>query len=285
MPGGSVGSGEWMLKARILTAVPLALILLLIVALAPPVVFAALVAIIALVGGWEWARLGGCKGYLSRAGYITLLCGCLVFVFLLPPAIDETIMSFAGAGWLVLFAYVLWRGVRSAAQPLLPATRLIFGVPILLAAWVALTGIHTLSATGPFWLFVLFALVWGADIGAYFAGRRFGRHKLAVMISPGKTWEGAFGGLVAGLIAMGLLGVAGSLLLEHSMPPIGWWVMIGVLVVAASVLGDLFESILKRDAGVKDSGAILPGHGGVLDRIDALLPAAPLFYFALLGAQ
>ena len=274
-----------MLKARILTAVPLALLLLLIIGFAPPAAFSALVALITLVAGWEWAKLGGFTGYLSRGLYTLVLAGCLGLVVLLPPSINEAIISFAFAGWLVVFVYVVWRGLRSAVKPLLPATRLIFGLPILLATWLALTGIHTVNSIGPFWVFVLLALVWGADIGAYFAGRRFGRHKLAVMISPGKTWEGAFGGLATSLIAMGLLGMVGWQFLEAPMPPVIWWALIGLLVVVASVLGDLFESILKRDAGVKDSGSILPGHGGVLDRVDALLPAAPVFYFALLGVQ
>lgn len=285
MPEDSVGLGEWMLKARILTAVPLALILLAIIGFAPPVVFAGLVGIIALLGAWEWAALGGLQGRAGRAVYTALLLACLAAVFLLPSVVNNVILAAASVSWTLLFVYVVWRGRSSSMQGLPSGVRLSLGIPILVSAWLALTGVHNLGPDGPLWLLVLFSLVWGADIGAYFVGRRFGRHKLAPLISPGKTWEGVLGGIVTALLGMGLVIMVGWSRVDAPFPSMGWWLVAGLLVVGASVLGDLFESLLKRDAGVKDSGAILPGHGGVLDRVDALLPAAPLFYMALLGVS
>lgn len=156
------------------------------------------------------------------------------------------------------------------------STRLFYFLLGLIFLWIcttALVFIHGHFEQGGWILLYLLTLVWIADIGAYFSGRRFGKNKLAPGISPGKTWEGVIGGLVANVIWM-LLIFSLTDLLQMSL---FWFVGIGLATSAVSVVGDLFESILKREAGVKDSGKILPGHGGVLDRFDSVIAAAPVF--------
>jgi phosphatidate cytidylyltransferase len=144
------------------------------------------------------------------------------------------------------------------------------GLLLLVPAWSGLVDLHRVS---PWWLMYLFALVWGADTGAYFAGRAFGKHKLAPAVSPGKTIEGMVGGIVLTMTVMVAVGVF------RELSPLRFAAFAGLslLTVLASVLGDLLESMVKRQAGVKDSGTIFPGHGGALDRIDSLTSAAPVF--------
>jgi phosphatidate cytidylyltransferase len=154
------------------------------------------------------------------------------------------------------------------------------GWVVLCGAWVAIV---ELQARSPWLLLAAMAIVWIADTAAYFSGRAFGRRKLAPQVSPGKTWEGVYGALLAvGLYAVALVPLAGraGFLLPRSMLAIGLWTGFVLLVAGVSVFGDLFESLLKRHAGVKDSGALLPGHGGVLDRTDALFAAMPLLALA-----
>lgn len=191
-------------------------------------------------------------------------------------AILAAISTFNSAFWahaLLLAALLLWslallwlwRGWQ-----LHPAVKAIAGIIVLPAAGVALGKLHQLAEHGLFVLFVLL-LVWSADVGAYFAGRALGRRKLAPAISPGKTREGAVGGvLLAAMVAIAQ---------AHYFDPANWaaWLVAGLLVAVMSVIGDLVESLLKRQAGLKDSGHLLPGHGGLLDRLDSLLAAAPVF--------
>jgi len=148
---------------------------------------------------------------------------------------------------------------------------------VLLPSWTALVWIHSLSG-GPYLVLFLMVLIWIADSGAYFAGRRFGRNKLAPVVSPGKTLEGVYGALAGGLIwSLVLVVYYGDSALHH----IGL-LLLCLLTVPASIVGDLYESLLKRERGVKDSGSLLPGHGGVLDRVDSLTAAAPVFAFGLI---
>ena len=184
--------------------------------------------------------------------------------------------------YLAMIGSILWIGIAlllviyqfSGNWALL--TRIIYFLLGLLLLWIcttALVFLHGHFTQGGWILLYLMTLVWIADIGAYFSGRRFGKNKLAPGISPGKTWEGVIGGVIANLIWMMLI-FSLTDLLEMSLL---WFVGIGLATSAISVVGDLFESILKREAGVKDSGKILPGHGGVLDRFDSVIAAAPVF--------
>ena len=189
--------------------------------------------------------------------------------------------------WQALAGLVLWALIavglafyrHSGNWPLL-ARILILGLGLDLL-WICVHSLVYLHYVYGGWtLLFLFSLVWIVDIGAYFSGRKFGRHKLAASISPGKTWEGVYGGIAATLVWMLLV----YALVDGWQLGLAHYLAIGLATVSFSIVGDLFESVLKREAGVKDSGRLLPGHGGVLDRIDSVIAAAPVFVAGLMLA-
>ena len=259
------------LAQRILTAIPLLAGLLLLLFVAPLWVAVWVTAAVMVLGAWEWAAFLGLRSLPARA-----VCGAGMAMLL------------AGAGWLVpgvvslhvlLWAALLWWAIAflwilrypTAIPPVLAG---ISGVLVLVPSWLALVAILRVPSRGPALALLSFSIIFAADIGAYFAGRRFGRVKLAPQVSPGKTWEGLIGGvLLAAVVAAG-----GGLLLGLSP---GVMVPVGLGVAALSVVGDLTESMFKRSVGAKDSGQLIPGHGGVLDRIDSITAAMPLFALAL----
>lgn len=273
-----------MLKARLLTALPLAIGLLALIWYAPPEVVSGVFALLALLGAWEWLALCGRPSLSVRLLYLALVAGLLALLRagdVAGPAWQAVWGVPALIWWIGVFVLLLAQSRRPGAVLLPPAVRLLAGVITLLLAWLGLVAVHARPEDGPFWLTVLFGLVWGADIGAYFAGRRFGRTRLAPAISPGKTWEGVAGGMVTGL-AITLVLVALGTNAGYAVPSLAWLLPTALMVMAASVVGDLGESMLKRWADMKDSGRLLPGHGGVLDRVDALLAAAPVMATALM---
>jgi phosphatidate cytidylyltransferase len=271
-----------MLLQRVITAVVLLALLLPALFAPTPWPFALLSLLLIAAAGWEWARLNGVSqvaavgpgALLALAGGWAVYTGSIERV----PALWWWV---ATAAWLIGGAWALRGG--PAAWPRWPAAlRLLLGLLVLWAGWLALAQARALSIN-----FVLSALciVWVADIGAYFAGRNFGKRKLAPSISPGKTWEGVAGGLV-GVLLLGLLWLLwidrsgrtdGPSVFTHLHARFGWigFVLGSAALAGLSVTGDLFESLVKRAAGAKDSSQLLPGHGGVLDRIDALLPVLP----------
>ncbi|MDP2109310.1 MAG: phosphatidate cytidylyltransferase [Thiobacillus sp.] len=251
---------------RVLTAAGLLAVFVPAVLWAPAWLWAILMAGLIGAAAYEWARLSHFPP-LSAHAYAVLLAFCaLVLPWVLAaddwPIYQAALILLAFAFWLIVAP--LWLlGRWYAAQPFV---RALVGVVLLLPTWAALLYLH---ARGPGVLLGVMAIVWIADTAAYFAGRRFGRHKLAPAISPGKTWEGVAGALVAvALYAAVLSAVAG-------MPLLSLLVVVSGLLYL-SVLGDLFESWIKRLSGMKDSGSMLPGHGGVLDRIDALTSTLPI---------
>ncbi len=239
------------------------------VLLLPTSLFAGFIAAIVMLAAWEWAALVGVDTTPARLAMIAVVALTLLLLWGI------------GAPALALLPALLWWLGCAAALPRLrvqPAAGidwglLALGLLVLAAPWLALVRLHGGSDDGPMLVLGLVAMIVLADSAAYFIGRRFGRHKLMPRLSPGKTWEGLAGALVAVALALVLAGwglglaVAGQALL----------VLLGVITVALSVVGDLFESWLKRRRGVKDSGTLLPGHGGVLDRIDSITAAAPVF--------
>ena len=270
-----------MLKQRIITAIVLLAILLPALFARSPWPFAIVTLVLIAAAGWEWGRLNGTPrwGAWALGGLLALGCsGALIahWTTQTPAPVWWVAAGLWGAG-----AAVALRG-GPAAWPHLPkALRWVIGFVMLWAAWLALSQSRALGLN---FVLSVFALVWAADIAAYAGGRAFGRHKLAPTVSPGKTWEGALSGTAAVL----LLAVAWtafdranavdtpslySLLVQH----LGWLPAVLALLVlsAMSVVGDLVESLVKRAAGAKDSSNLLPGHGGVLDRVDALLPVFP----------
>ena len=181
------------------------------------------------------------------------------------------VLCFVAAGLWMYHLYDLWR--NGMTSPTRSVTAFAYGVVSLIGAWAALVYLHGSSDFGPAWTIAAMAVVWAADSCAYFAGKTWGRHKLAPEISPGKTIEGVVGGLVGSGVLAALMG---AFLPGGEGIPLWAWVLASVVAAAVSVGGDLYESRLKRHAGVKDSGTLLPGHGGILDRIDGLLPATPV---------
>lgn len=278
-----------MLGTRILTAVILVPLVLAALFLLSPLGWGAVSLCVIGVAAVEWANLAGyAKGSTVLFVASTLLIGSLMLVPLAAAGAgrwtDITVLAtcvVATCFWLIVAPP--WLRYRWK-----PASRIgmaLVGWIALIGAWVA---IGALQAHSPWLVLAAMAIVWIADTAAYFAGRAFGRRKLAPQISPGKTWEGVYGALAAvALYAVGLVPLAVAAGYSGAISPIAVavWVALALVLVALSVEGDLFESLLKRHAGVKDSGRLLPGHGGILDRIDALLaamPAAALLAYAYL---
>ncbi len=263
-----------MLKTRVITAAILLALLLPILFFMPALTWAGVTLLLLATGGWEWARMVKLKQPLLLAALILVLglaCLGLRQTGVWSVTTSTVIYALATIFWLLVAP--LW---MKRKRDLL---RWYAMAPfVLLSAWLALVEAR---AQGIAFMLTLMLLVWLADIGAYFAGKRFGKHKLAPAISPGKTWEGVAGGLLAGLalsLWLGLSAAGVDSYFGHLAPRLGpaGLILAVVMLVALSIVGDLFESLLKRQAGVKDSSGLLPGHGGVLDRIDALLPVLPV---------
>ena len=259
-----------MLKQRIITALVLLPIALGGFFLLDGGAFALFIAAVVTLGAWEWARLAGLGAQPQRIAYAAGVAVLLYGLYLLPALAP-----------LLLLAAVLWWGAATLLVLNYPDSsrywgglsgKLLIGLLILLPAWQGLVLLKQWPKANGLIIAVM-VLVWGADIGAYFSGKTFGKRKLAPKVSPGKSWEGLYGGLAASLLITLLVGLQQG------------WSVTGLLlamagaavVVLISVVGDLTESMFKRQSGIKDSSNLLPGHGGVLDRIDSLTAAIPLF--------
>lgn len=274
-----------MLKQRILTAIVLLAILLPALFYPSHVPLACVMLALIAAAAWEWARLNGYGSRLSLfVGLETfVLCALSWWLGLLEQSLLP-VWIFASAAWVLGGAALLRAAVPG--WPRVPrGLRLVGGLLVLWVAWLAVVKARMIGIN---FLLSILVLVWVADIFAYFAGRAFGlrftRNKLAPAISPGKSWEGVWGGM-AGVVVLALAWVWADAAAQPAVVSLytrlaerGWWLLlIGVVFLAAmSVVGDLVESLIKRSAGAKDSSALLPGHGGVLDRVDALLPTLPI---------
>jgi phosphatidate cytidylyltransferase len=275
-----------MLKTRVITAVALLAVLLPILYLANFAAFAVVATLFFGAAIWESFRLFNPGS--ARALVIALFwTAAFAYAFFLAAPGREARFWFAVSVliWLLRFAPSLKIGLPPLGSSANTLTSLTYAIAIV-GCFAAIVALFRHS---PVYLLSVMALVWIADIGAYFAGKAFGKRKLAPSISPGKSWEGAVGGCIAVLLIASATILFGGAALSDTFAvrvqsSLGWAALLAILVliVAASVVGDLFESQLKRRAGVKDSSKLLPGHGGVLDRIDALIPVLPLA--ALIGA-
>lgn len=268
-----------MLSTRILTAVVALALVLAALFLLAPLSFALVLLVVIAAAAREWSQLARFSlpaqwlfiGIAVGAGLGLLFVPAAGFDRGWPSAVALAVCGLATAFWLLVATpWVVQRRPMRSVALLMPS-----GWIVLLGAFVAIV---QLKARSPWLVLAAMAIVWVADTAAYFSGRAFGRHKLAPEVSPGKTWEGVYGALVAvALYALALVpladaaGYAGA----RNGATIALWLAFVVAVAALSVVGDLFESWQKRQAGVKDSGTLLPGHGGVLDRVDALLAAMP----------
>jgi phosphatidate cytidylyltransferase len=265
-----------MLKQRIITALVIAPIAIACVFFMPISGFYAFIGTVIAVSAWEWANLAGYEGaakYLYAAFISSLMLGSMF----IPP---EWILAPAMVWWLIALVLVVkYPGLESKWSSQL--ARSIIGVFVLLPGFVSLVQLKQ-SIDGDFLILLLFFLIWGADIGAYFSGRAFGKAKLAPRVSPGKSWAGVWGGLTtAVVISMGMTYWLGK---PDLMTERGAVFLLACLSVAViSVLGDLTISMFKRQRGVKDSSNLLPGHGGFLDRLDSLFAAGPTFCLFILA--
>jgi len=269
-----------MLATRIATAavaVPLAVLGILFL---PTVAIALVFAALMIIGAWEWGGLLR----LASARRVAF-AGCVALVLVLVAwsrsdtwalGIENLFIGLACLWWLAAIYWIIrfpvdWSTVMGRSD-----VGGLVGIVALVAPAAAVTYLHQ-SDQGAFLLLTLFVLVWGADTGAYFAGRALGRHKLAPQVSPGKTWEGAVGGLVVSVVIAG----AAAWLLGYSSGRLVAFMVLGAWIAVISVVGDLTISMFKRHANLKDSGTLFPGHGGVLDRLDSVLAAAPWFVAGL----
>lgn len=263
-----------MLKWRLISAAVLVpLVVYGVLRLATPV-FAAILGAILMAGIWEWSRLVPLASLAARILYSLVILGLFAGVWLAGPGQLVIYLLVAAACW---WLFALWWLTRpqycAAASPSCTALKLLAGVMVSVPPWAALVVLHARGEDGPLLTLLLLVMVWLADSGAYFAGRTFGRHKLAPRISPGKTREGVYGGLLASLAFAAVAGWFYS----HSAAWTLSFVLVALPAMLFSVVGDLVESLMKRQSGIKDSGSIIPGHGGIFDRIDSLVAAAPVF--------
>jgi phosphatidate cytidylyltransferase len=262
-----------LLTKRIITALVLGSALAAAVLFLSTWVAGVLFGLMFLAGAWEWGALARLHGQV-RALYVFVFLAVMATApwWVLRPGFLEAALVVAVLWWLVALAIVLTYPRKLSLGGVAAA-----GLAALLPAWVSLTFMHGASPRGPALTMTVLGVVWAADVGAYFTGRAVGRIKLASRVSPGKTWEGVAGGLVlAGAVAA----FAGYWMEVR----IGTLVLIGIVTAFVSVLGDLTVSVCKRNVGLKDSGKLLPGHGGVMDRIDSLSAAAPMFLIGVAAA-
>ena len=257
-----------MLRQRVITALALGAIALAAVFFLPHDAMMGLLTLLVIAGAWEWSAFPGFTHYSARLGYVALITlgVAVTWAFSHSGANLDAVLYTAVAWWLVALAWIIiFPGAVSGASAG------VAGLFVLIPAWLALVRLHE---QGPGLMLFLLLLVVAADIGAYFAGRQFGRNKLAPRVSPGKTWEGVIGGVLGAAI----VAAVGVTFFDVPLAP---FIGLSLVTVLASVVGDLTESLFKRHAGVKDSGSLLPGHGGVLDRVDSVTAAAPIFLVGL----
>lgn len=270
-----------MLRSRVITSVVLASLVLAALLLLPATWLSMVLALVLLVaGGWENARLAGIDHAGAQAAWIVVLClggAALIWSTHITSAVP-LILGSASAGWLLLALWLRFPGFgrpqRQGERPSFQPLKLIVIGLILLAAFIAISWMHFYN---PWWVVFLLLVIAAADIGAFFTGHRFGGPKLAPVISPGKTWSGVAGGLGAAIVTAV---ICTGLLPEIPLAPLAAG-LVATVLVALSVFGDLLFSLFKRHCGLKDTSALLPGHGGMLDRVDGLSAAAPVFAFTL----
>lgn len=279
-----------MLKYRLISAFVLIPVVIAALFLLPPGGFAILTLLVCMLAAWEWGQLSGFSLRTQRV-WLAVLCGLLLALmqFSLPeyhhnlhqPVVEWALWTSLG-WWVAALFLVLFYPESAGLWRYSKTLRLIFGLLTIVPFFWGMVALRTWHYesnhySGAIWLLYVMILVWGADSGAYMFGKLFGKHKLAPKVSPGKTWQGFIGGLLTAAVISWSYGLWADL----AVAPLTLLVC-SIVAVLASVLGDLTESMFKREAGIKDSGHLIPGHGGILDRIDSLTAAVPVFACLLL---
>jgi len=272
------------LKARLISAAIMVPLVVCGVLYLSTDLFALILGTVLVAGLWEWGRLIPLTGLAGRILYTGVVAGLLVLLWLSGAGQWINFLLPIALGWWVSALFWLSRPALFSEATLTAINmKMLAGVLVIIPAWVALVVLHSYESGGPKLTLILLVMIWLADSGAYFAGKQWGHTKLAPAISPGKTREGVYGGLFASLLFAAVAGWFYSHSLEWTLT----FMLVSLLAMMFSVVGDLVESLMKRQSGIKDSGNIIPGHGGIFDRIDSLVAAAPLFLagFVWLGLE
>lgn len=262
------------MKTRTLTALILAPLAIALILFVPTVFFAAVTGAAFLYALWEWTRMLDMRDHGSRAAVVGVHAAAMLALWLCRGSSWWWGVIAAGVIWW-LFAALWLRNFSFGVAPTRENTalKLFAGFLIVVPAWCGLLQVHAGGSHGPWWTLFGLVLVWVADSGAYLAGSRWGTTKLAPRISPGKTWAGVYGAVAASAV----VGVIGAWLLGMRGLPLAGIFLLAMLTVLASIVGDLYESLIKRHANVKDSGDLFPGHGGMFDRLDSVFAALPVW--------
>ena len=269
-----------MLKLRIISALVLAPLVIWSIFGLENSRFAVAMLIVVSMCAWEWSRFIPLHSILYRSVYTiaAILIIAITWQFASQPVFVNSLLWLALAWWLFALFWITQPGLfpHGTAASVLKS---LVGFLLIATCWLALVVLH--GRHGPWWVLFVLSLIWMADIGAYFSGRQWGKRKLAPSVSPGKTWAGVYGALAA----CGLYALIASWLFNLSGKDIPGFLLVCMLTVLFSIAGDLLESLLKRHQDMKDSGQLIPGHGGILDRVDSLLAAAPIFVLGLFWVE
>jgi len=266
-----------MLKQRVITAIILGSVIISAVIFLSTEMFALILAVIICVAAWEWAACAGLQDTTQKVLYVSFILFCLIacLIFLQ----NQWIFLIIACGiiwWIIAMFLVVRYQINKSINLSSSILKAMIGGAVLIPAWLSLILIHSNSSGVSLMLF-LFFLIWLADSAAYFSGKKFGSKKLASNVSPGKSWEGVYGALGMSL----LFGASYAFYTDMKFMVAVYFILLVLVTAGFSIIGDLVESMFKRMAGIKDSSSILPGHGGVLDRIDSLTSAAPVFFAGL----
>jgi len=273
-----------MLKQRILTALVLAPLIIWGVFSLPALYFSFFILFIIGLASWEWGHLSGINKPVNKALYTfatLLVSSSLIWLLEITEFFFYALLVLSSLWWLYRIILIIryqnnsvdTAGITQSGVSYIAAFSIIFSIVIPFYSLIYLRNVYNF----PGYMFYLLMLIWGADIFAYFAGKHFGKNKLAVKVSPGKTWEGAYGAIAGTFI----IAIVGCYFFQFTVNQSIGFIILSSIIVVISIFGDLSESLYKRQTGIKDSGNLLPGHGGILDRADSLMAASPFFVVGL----
>ncbi len=266
------------MKTRIITGLVLGSVFITAIVMLSPFHLAILFSVLIIMGAFEWSKLSGVDSLLFKIFYAAFLVLLMIYGWKFLQLSDSImpLMITAACWWLLALLWVMSYPMGNQKNISNKMVKLFSGILVLLPAWIGLLYLHQQYSAS--WVLYIMIMIWVADSGAYFSGKRWGKRKLAPKVSPGKSWEGVYGAMTA-CIFYAIIGVWWLNIQSES---IVYFILLSLLIVPVSVLGDLYESMLKRHSGHKDSGNILPGHGGIMDRIDSLTAAVPVFVLGVL---